>query len=338
MNIEEIKVKLEELPEFVINKIVTILQEYDVEFNQAETIKFDKCPKCGKVHPHIIKGGKTKGGKQMYRCKDCNARFTSDYGFITFGSAISKEGWTEAIKSTLEGDSLTFMAKRCRVSRLSAFYMRHKIMMHLETVESSVIIKDAAELDEKYVQKSHKGKHIDGVVPRDRGERASKRGLSKEKVCILTALDRKRNSFVRAYNMGKPSSLDVMNLSSHLDKETFLWTDGLASYNDLAISLGSQKKELKTHKEYDKVNHLNTVNSFHSAIEGWYSYMRGVASKYINRYCALFSIRWLIKGISDSEALLKVRAIIKATNIEYLTNSYISTNGLFDSPDLLWSV
>ena len=48
MNIEEIKVKLEELPEFVINKIVTILQEYDVEFNQAETIKFDKCPKCGK--------------------------------------------------------------------------------------------------------------------------------------------------------------------------------------------------------------------------------------------------------------------------------------------------
>ena len=57
MNIEEIKVKLEELPEFVINKIISILQEYDIEFNQAETVKFDKCPKCGKVHPHIIKGG-----------------------------------------------------------------------------------------------------------------------------------------------------------------------------------------------------------------------------------------------------------------------------------------
>ena len=95
MNIEEIKVKLEELPEFVINKIVTILQEYDVEFNQAETIKFDKCPKCGKVHPHIIKGRKTKGGTQMYRCKDCNARFTSDYGFITFGSRLSKEVWND---------------------------------------------------------------------------------------------------------------------------------------------------------------------------------------------------------------------------------------------------
>ena len=76
---------------------------------------------------------------------------------------------------------------------------------------------------------------------------------------MLTALDREKSSFIRAYNMGKPSSLDVMNLSSHIDKETFLWTDGLASYNDLADYLGSQKKELKSHMDYDKVNHLNTV-------------------------------------------------------------------------------
>lgn len=63
MNIEEIITKIKELPEFVINKIVSILQEYDVELNQAETIIFEKCPKCGKEHPHIIKGGKTKSGK-----------------------------------------------------------------------------------------------------------------------------------------------------------------------------------------------------------------------------------------------------------------------------------
>ena len=338
MNIEEIITKIKELPEFVINKIVSILQEYDVELNQSGTIIFEKCPKCGKEHPHIIKGGKTKSGKQMYRCKDCNARFISDYGFITFGSRLSKEAWNEAIKSTLEGEPLTFMANRCRVSRLSAFYMRHKIMVHLEKIESSVIIKDAAELDEKYVQKSHKGKHIDGVSPRKRGERASKRGLSKEKVCMLTALDREKSSFIRAYNMGKPSSLDVMNLSSHIDKETFLWTDGLASYNDLAAYLGSQKKELKSHMDYDKVNHLNTVNSFHSAIESWYLSMRGVASKYINRYCALFSIRWLIKGMSSSEALLKVRAMIKGIYMEHLTNSNMNKHSLFDAPNLRWSV
>ena len=192
--------------------------------------------------------------------------------------------------------------------------------------------------DEKEVQVAHHGKHVDVETTQKRDARASKRGLSKEKVCMLTALDREKSSFIRAYNMGKPSSLDVMNLSSHIDKETFLWTDGLASYNDLAAYLGSQKKELKSHMDYDKVNHLNTVNSFHSAIESWYLSMRGVASKYINRYCALFSIRWLIKGMSSSEALLKVRAMIKGIDMEHLTNSNMNKHSLFDAPNLRWSV
>ena len=36
MNIEEIITKIKELPEFVINKIVYILQEYDVELTNLK--------------------------------------------------------------------------------------------------------------------------------------------------------------------------------------------------------------------------------------------------------------------------------------------------------------
>ena len=48
------------------------------------------------------------------------------------------------------------------------------------------------------------------------------------------------------------------------------------------------KKVLISHESYDKFIHLNTVNSFHKLIEERLQKYRGMASKYINRYNALF--------------------------------------------------
>ncbi len=80
---------------------------------------------------------------------------------------------------------------------------------------------------------SHKGKKIEGKPGRRRGESASKRGISDEKVCLLTAVERKGDSFLRSYNTGRPSSDDVMNLSSDIKKGSYLWTDNHSSYNKL---------------------------------------------------------------------------------------------------------
>lgn len=41
--------------------------------------------------------------------------------------------------------------------------------------------------------------------------------------------------------------------------------------------------------EYDNVYHLNNVDNFHGMIETTHNHYRGVASKYINRYTALFA-------------------------------------------------
>ena len=42
------------------------------------------------------------------------------------------------------------------------------------------------------------------------------------------------------------------------------------------------------YESYDKFNHLNTVNNFHKLIEEKLQKYKGGASKYINRYNALF--------------------------------------------------
>ena len=40
--------------------------------------------------------------------------------------------------------------------------------------------------------------------------------------------------------------------------------------------------------------------------------MRGVATKYINRYAALYNLRWLCRGMDDGESLFKAMKRIKA--------------------------
>ncbi len=40
--------------------------------------------------------------------------------------------------------------------------------------------------------------------------------------------------------------------------------------------------------------------------------MRGVATKYVNRYAALMNLRWMLRGMDGAEALLKARKRINA--------------------------
>ena len=73
--------RMKGIPEFILSKIAEILDCYDKETTVAEGFLFERCPKCGAIHPRII-----KGGKQLFRCMDCRRRFTADYGTCSFYS------------------------------------------------------------------------------------------------------------------------------------------------------------------------------------------------------------------------------------------------------------
>ncbi len=73
--------RMKGIPEFILSKIAEILDCYDKETTVAEGFLFERCPKCGAIHPRI-----TKGGKQMFRCMDCRRRLTADCGTCSFYS------------------------------------------------------------------------------------------------------------------------------------------------------------------------------------------------------------------------------------------------------------
>lgn len=82
---------------------------------------FHVCPKCGKDHPNI-----TKGGKQMYLCHECGRRFVEDIGKPSYYSWYDISAWRILIEETLQGKTLDESAEKLGIFHSTAWSWRHK--------------------------------------------------------------------------------------------------------------------------------------------------------------------------------------------------------------------
>jgi len=247
------------------------------------------CPKCLQKEPGFIKKGHS-GLKQRYQCKCCGKKFTYDATQLTAHSRQSKENWNIALKDTFSLVPLDTTAKKLGVSHVTAFNMRHKILRFLEKLtENDEKLGELVEADETFILESGKGKKLSTRKPRRHGSKASKRGISHELYCICFATDRNHKAVARCVNRAKPSSADIENaIGRHIGDNSVFQCDGAAGYNQLIESKNCKKIELISHESYDKVHHLNTVNALHSRFKDMINKYHGIASKYLNRYAALF--------------------------------------------------
>jgi hypothetical protein len=81
------------------------------------------------------------------------------------------------------------------------------------------------------------------------------------------------------------------------------------------------------HHEFTDVLHLNTVNNMHSGFKTLYRYYRGVSSKYLNRYLALYVFMRRFTGMDNQEKLMVFLQKTKGFMIS-LTNKSVKTQNL----------
>ena len=108
--------------------------------------------------------------------------------------------------------------------------MRHKYRHFIEVMESPIQAAKEIEVDETYVTYCRKERKIKDHPWKKRGTPARKRGLSEEKICILTAVQRLGNCIARSFNVAKPTIEDVLQFSRCIEDKSYVWTDGLSSY------------------------------------------------------------------------------------------------------------
>lgn len=85
------------LMEYQIQKINRQIQDFMNTNKEVEQYHFEVCPKCGKLHSHLVKGGFSNSRKQMLQCKDCGKRFVVDHGQLTYYSHQSPDKWNDLI-------------------------------------------------------------------------------------------------------------------------------------------------------------------------------------------------------------------------------------------------
>jgi transposase-like protein len=273
---------------------------------EAQVYHLDVCPKCGKAHPNWAPGGKANSGKPMVRCDNCGRRTVVDSEQLTYYSHQDRSKWDQLIEDTFSQVPLVETAARLNIHPSTAWRMRHKLLRFLEELAKPVILEDQVEFDEKYELVAKKGVKELSRPARHRGENATKRGLSNEQFCMITGVQRQADSVLMTVNLGNPSGADIDKMAPHLSSSTSVWIDGKTSYNHLLSEKECDVHVLGNYITYTPVNHLNNVNAYHSAIDEWYERYRGVSTKYINRYSALFRLRRLFGGWDLQEILLAV--------------------------------
>lgn len=254
------------------------------------------CPKCGQKH--IQKFGKCKN-QQRYRCKDCGKTFTEYTNTIFSSTKKDYSLWLKYLDLMMKGTSLYNISKELDISVVTAFHWRHKVLNAIKKYNAKNKVNGVVEADETFLLYSHKGHHIEGIQPRTRGGVSYYRGLSKEQVGVLVAIDRNKNTIAEIYGRGRVSVQGIENvLGGKIAKDSVLVTDSCKSYIKFAENHNLQLKQIARGKHKNGEYHINTVNAYHKGLKQFLMKFNGISTKYLNNYLNWF--QWLRTGLDNN--------------------------------------
>ena len=323
-SIKSILTDIQTLPLNQVEELLSYLEEFLVSNSQVEQIyedvkefRFSK----GKVCPHcsselISKNGKYNG-KQRYICKDCRRTFTDFTNSAVYRSKKSLDKWLKYAKCMIMGLSIRKSAKIVGINIATSFFWRHKILDCISAFLGTGHVDGLIEADEVFFAENFKGtKTIN--MPREshkRGKSIKKRGISKEQICVATALDRQGNLIIEPLCKGRMTYKELENLyKGHIGENSILCTDSHKSYIRFATDFNLDHKRIKTGKHKEDIYHIQHINNLHSNLKRWMRRFNGVASKYISNYMHWF--KWLRIFESDKDSI-KTKNFIVQSNVVY---------------------
>ena len=258
--------------ENLINLISTLSTE-EVEFsksqlnsnvNKNKNIKFSTpnyCTYCGliKFHKHD-----KRSNKQRYKCYDCKKKFSSTTSStLNYLHQSHYDRFKKFIECAINNLSLKRTIEICNILVSCSFNWRHKIINYLTNKQqSNQFISGLIEMDEIYFRNSKKGNLKNGIGRKTRRHGyvphlEDSVGLSKDKVCITTAIDRTKNISINFIGFGKPNAENLYN--NYKDKiieqnNSKVITDGGRVYLGFTKQIGCELKMLSKHNSN---NHKN---------------------------------------------------------------------------------
>ena len=291
LNEQEIKILLSQMTEDERLKVIQMCNSENNKIKMEDIYnKLSnnyKCPHCGSNK--ICKNGFLHGKYQQFKCHECKKNYSIRTNTIFCHSKKDIKLWQEYIELFSQGLSLRKIvdAMDGKIKLQTAFYWRHKILKVLSNVndDNNNQLDGIIEADETFFEESQKGsRNVKGRQARKRGY-TSYTYAKKTKICVLTAIDRNKSSYVKPVGFGGLEKDDVVLLQRHLVKDSVLITDGNRTYRNLH---NVKLKSLKFGKPENKIYHLNNINNFQKKKKKFMIRFNGVATKYLDFYVNYF--------------------------------------------------
>jgi hypothetical protein len=197
-----------------------------------------------------------------------------------------KDRWMDQAQALTSGESIAKAAERCAIDPTTAFRWRHRFLSALN-FDKPASLSGIVEADETFILESFKGKR--GGLPRpsrERGGKATKRGLSAEQIPVIVARDRTGATLDAVL-----PKLDAASLTAALGGVIAPSTDFCCDGGS-AITAFARRAKLNVHVLSAPGNpgpeapehHINNVNGYHGRLKEWMRRFHGVATKNLASY------------------------------------------------------
>lgn len=241
------------------------------------------CPHCN--HDRIHRHGHGTDGLQRYRCRACRKTFNALTG-TPLARLRHKGKWLSFVQQMLSSMTVRQAAGAIGVHRNTSFRWRHRFLARGKN-DRPKHLHGITEADETYFLESEKGARKLSRVARKRGGCATKRGISKEQVCVLVARDRTGQTLDFVTGKGPISKAQLrQSLPPVLDSDALLVSDANPSYRYFAQDAGisHESVNLSAGTRTKGAFHVQNVNAYHSRLRQWIDRFHGVATHYLPNY------------------------------------------------------
>ena len=248
------------------------------------------CPRCGSKD-HIF-NGHTPDKKTRYRCKECNNTFTILSNTIFHSANRSFDTWAGYLILMSFNVPLEMCEEICDISHPTAILWRKKVFATINGYQDHLYLKDKVWIDETYLY-DYSLLHEDDY--------RKKRGLSKDLICIVAAIDIHKNTYACICGHGKPSAYRVYKaLKDHIVKGSTIVHDGEKAHNRLIEKLSLKSEVYKADKNSGEyLENMALINNMCSWLKRYIWRFIGMDIHNLQSYLNWFIYLFRVKGNTD---------------------------------------
>lgn len=187
--------ELDELRDAVASRLCR--EKYGADTIEGLLLKWGRDPSCPACGASVAWSDGSNGARPRFRCPACGSRFGLLTGTVFANAKLPLHKIMRIVEVMCHNASLRLIELTCEVSHSTAFLWRHKVFSTVSGWQDHVVLSGRVWIDEMYFE--------DTRVEREPGA-PRRRGLSKDKVCVVVAIDSWGQALAIVSENGKPSA------------------------------------------------------------------------------------------------------------------------------------